>query len=73
MSRLTDEQRAHLKSVGKKRTQWQRHLKTAANARSQLDNLLVEGAQKGISTHRLAHAAGLSQPRVHQILKESQS
>lgn len=72
MSRLTEEQRAHLKSVGRQRTRWQRHLKTAAEVRTGLDEMLINGAHMGISTHRLAKAAGLSQPRVHQILKEAQ-
>lgn len=70
MSQLSEDQRAHLKTVSKKRTQWQRHLKTAAAVRTELDTMLIDGAELGISTHRLAKAAGLSQPRVHQILKE---
>lgn len=72
MSRLTEDQRAYLKAVGKKRTQLNRHLKTVDAVRAELDSMLVEGAGKGISTHRLANASGLSQPRVHQIVKESQ-
>lgn len=70
MTRLNDDQRDFLREVRRQRAKWQRLLKAAATVRGGLDEMLVQGSELGISTHRLADATGLSQPRVHQILKE---
>ncbi len=67
MTRLSAEQAAYLKEVATQRNRVDRLQERADSSRDNLNDMLKRGRELGISTHRLARAAGISQPRVQQI------
>ena len=71
MTRLNGDQVLYLKAIVRQRARHDRAMAKADQLREELDEMLRRGRDMGISTHRLAEASALSQPRVQQITTPS--
>ena len=67
MTRLSKDQASYLREITRQRAKHDRQMARVESLREQLNEMLRVGRNMGISTHRLAEASLLSQPRVQQL------
>lgn len=69
---LTDEQRACLRELTKKKAKKLRQAEALEATRQEINTLIVEARSMGITSRVIAGVIGLTQPRIIQLTREAE-
>lgn len=65
---LSLEQRTFLKALARQRIKLRRQQRTLQDTKQELEKMITQAKAMNISAYRIAAAAGVSQPKVYQVL-----